>query len=170
MSKKTVTITVSQTDVYNEVDKHTSYAGAKADASLHDKVRAKSQDQTMLERWWADACGMVTTLLVPYATGIGFTTGGFAVTLSLPSNWNSAQKTVLTDAMEDIVCDYILRQWYLLLGMDAQAKTAAEKTTAAAAKVATALYDRVRPTRPTYNLGHIGEAFPKETKETKENG
>lgn len=160
MSKQNVTITVGKTAVFTEVDKHTSYAGAKAGASLYDRVRAKSCDMTTLERWWTDACGMVATLLVPYATGIGFPTDGFAVTLSLPSNWNSAQKAVLPDAVKDIICDYILKQWYELLGMEAQAKTAAEKITASAAKAATALYDRVRPTRPTYNLGHIGETFP----------
>ena len=160
MSKQNVTITVGRAAVWTEVDKHTSYAGAKAGASLYDRVRAKSGDMATLERWWTDACGMVATLLVPYATGIGFPTDGFSVVLSLPSNWNSAQKTVLTDAVKDIICDYILKQWYELLGIDAQAKTAAEKMTAGAAKVAAALYDRVRPTRPTYNLGHIGEKFP----------
>lgn len=166
MAEQTVTITVKKGDIYEEVNKHTSYSGAKADASLYDKVRVKSHDETMLDRWWNDACGMVTTMFVPYVTSIGSfdpaSGTGFSFTLKMPSNWNAAQTKVLSSAVQDVVCDYLLGQWYQLLGMEAQYKTASEKMTASAAKVAVALYDRVRPTRPTYRLGHIGEQYTEE--------
>lgn len=169
MAKQTVEIIIAKSTIYNEVNKHTSYAGAKVDMTLYDKVRVKSHDETMLERWWSDACGMVTTMFVPYVSAIKSDNTGFKLTLSLPSNWNSAQKTVLITSVKDITCDYLLGQWYQLLGMENQAKTAGEKMTASSTKVAMALYDRVRPTRPTYNFGHIGEQYV-ELQTTEDNG
>lgn len=156
MSKQTVDITLSKDTIFTEVNKQTSYEGAKADATLYDKVRVKSHDRAMLERWWGDACGLIATICVPYVTDIeGFDVSShdsITIGLSLPSNWNANQESILTTTAQDIVCEYLLQQWYLLLNMEAQAKVSAEKITSATAKMAVALYDRVRPTRPTHKV------------------
>ena len=154
MSKQDVDISLNKNTIFTEVNKHTSYEGAKADATLYDKVRVKSHDKAMLERWWSDACGLIATMCVPYATDIAYSGEGyeFLLTLSLPSNWNPSQEVILATTARDIVCEYLLQQWYLLLNMEDQAKVSAEKITTATAKMAVALYDRVRPTRPTHNF------------------
>ncbi len=149
-----VIVTIDKSTVFEEVNKQTSYTGAKAGATLYDKVRLKTDDEAMLERWWCDACGLVTTLSVPYVASISVltpsSTSDFTLTLSLPSNFNSAQSVLLTATANEIVCDYLLQQWFNLLGVDDKAKVAAEKQASASAKYAVALYDRKRPTRPTY--------------------
>lgn len=154
MSKQDVDISLNKNTIFAEVNKHTSYEGAKADATLYDKVRVKSHDKAMLERWWSDACGLIATMCVPYVTDIAYSGEGneFLLTLSLPSNWNPSQEVILATTAQDIVCEYLLQQWYLLLNMEDQAKVSAEKITTATAKMAVALYDRVRPTRPTHNF------------------
>lgn len=150
----TAIVTIHKSTVFEEVNKQTSYTGAKAGATLYDKVRLKTDDETMLERWWCDACGLVTTLSVPFVSGITSltpsTTSDFTLTLLVPSNWNTAQGVILTATANEIVCDYLLQQWFLLLGLDEQAKVAAGKQASASSKYAVALYDRVRPTRPSY--------------------
>jgi hypothetical protein len=149
-----VIVTIDKSAVFEEVNKHTSYAGAKAGASLYDKVRLKTDDETMLERWWCDACGLITTLSVPYAVIVSpltpDTTSDFTLTLNLPSNWNTVQGVILTATANEIVRDYLLQQWFLLLGLDDKAKAAAERQATASSKYAVALYDRERPARPTY--------------------
>jgi hypothetical protein len=145
---------IEKSSVFDEVNKQTSYTGAKAGATLYDKVRLKTDDETMLERWWCDACGLITTLSVPFVTSISNltldVTSNFTITLTLPPSWNKNQAQVLHATANEIVCDYLLQQWFLLLGLDDQAKVAAEKQASASSKYAVALYDRVRPTRPSY--------------------
>lgn len=155
MSKQDVDISLNKNTIFTEVNKHTSYEGAKADATLYDKVRVKSHDKAMLERWWSDACGLIATMCVPYVTSIdGFSDKAvdINIVLSLPSNWNPSQEVILATTAQDIVCEYLLQQWYLLLNMEDQAKVSAEKIASATAKMAVALYDRVRPTRPTHKF------------------
>lgn len=157
--KQTVTITIDKAEVYTEVQKHTAYVGAKADETLYDKVRVKSGDKTMLERWWCDACGLVTTCFTPYVSSIATTptikdkpveTDDFKLTLSLPSNWNAAVKGDMERAANDLVTDYLLQQWYLLINAEAGANTASGKQQTAIAKVGQLLYARKRASRPTF--------------------
>lgn len=161
MSKLVIGIELKKDTIFTEVNKQTSYEGAKADATLYDKVRAKSHDRAMLERWWSDACGLIVTMCVPYVINIeGFDVSSndtIGISLSLPSNWNTKQWDVLKTTAQDIVCEYLLQQWHLLLNMEAQAKVSAEKITSATAKMAVALYDRVRPTRPTHNVVNMNQ-------------
>ena len=50
------TLTTDKNDVYEEVAKTTSYAGAKTDdATAYDKIFTTDADKEMLERFWQES-------------------------------------------------------------------------------------------------------------------
>lgn len=156
--KQTVLFTLDKSEIYKEVTKYTAYEGAKVDETLYDRVRVKSGDKTALERWWCEACSLVTTCLIPYVTQISAAeikdrpdeADNFTVTLGMPSNWNVSVKPALERSLAEIVTGYLLQQWYLLLNDEKQAKATGASQQTAIAKVGQLLYTRIRPTRPTF--------------------
>ena len=84
----TITLTISKSEVYEEVDKTTSYTGVKIDeatvpaqkdeaeaVSAYKRIRASEHDQAMLDRFFAEAANMATNRMKDFITSVQMTTG-----------------------------------------------------------------------------------------------
>lgn len=119
-----ISLTVSKTQVYNEVAKTTSYAGQKMvdDESAYSRIFTTDADREMLERYWVEACAGATNLLKPWLVSVGAQPeshgvdlgNDYTVTLQVSDRYDES----LTDSVETSLYSYvvntILAKWFVL--------------------------------------------------------
>lgn len=153
-----ITITIDKSKVWHEVAKATSYTGAKMmadDPGAYNRIFVSDEEREMLERYWVEACSLVTSQLREWVTevdaqpihhGVDITTD-YEVTLSLADAWPTALQDSVQSSLLSFVVATILSKWYRLTN---KGETEAYATEAAAhlTDVEMKLYQRKRPTRP----------------------
>lgn len=153
---KNVTITTIKLDVYNEVAKMTSYTGAKMeeDPSAYERIFTTDSDRLMLERYWIEACDLVTDTLKEYVvevndhhTGHGIELdNNYIVSLSLSSAWDESREGNLGSTIFSFFVYYILSKWYALANKTEAAAYATEAQ-GRLLDVMKVIYHRQKPTR-----------------------
>lgn len=153
-----ITITIDKSKVWHEVAKATSYTGAKMmadDPGAYNRIFVSDEEREMLERYWVEACSLVTSQLREWVTevdaqpihhGVDITTD-YEVTLSLADAWPTALQDSVQSSLLSFVVATILSKWYRLTNKgetEAYATEAAAHLTDAELK----LYQRKRPSRP----------------------
>jgi hypothetical protein len=154
-----VTITISKSLVWHEVAKATNYTGAKMvtqeDSGAYDRISTIDEDREMMERFWVEACSLVTSQLKewvktvedqPIHHGVDVTSD-YEVTLSVADAWPTALLDSVQSSLLSFVVATILSKWYRLTNkgeVEAYSNEAAAHLVDAQIK----LYQRVRPTRP----------------------
>lgn len=153
-----ITITIDKSLVWHEVAKATSYTGAKMmadDPGAYDRIMVSDEEREMLERYWVEACSLVTSQLrewvasvdvQPIHHGVDITTD-YEATLSVADAWLSALHDSVQSSLLSFVVATILSKWYRLTN---KGETEAYATEAAAhlTDVELKLFQRKRPTRP----------------------
>lgn len=153
-----ITITIDKSLVWHEVAKATSYTGAKMmadDPGAYVRIMVSDEEREMLERYWVEACSLVTSQLrewvasvdvQPIHHGVDITTD-YEATLSVADAWPSALHDSVQSSLLSFVVATILSKWYRLTN---KGETEAYATEAAAhlTDVEMKLYQRKRPTRP----------------------
>lgn len=112
---ETLQIQISKADVYDEVAKTTSYAGAKqmdTDAAAYSRIFTVDEDEVALERFWAEACSAVDNTVKQFITTSNHTLQQYAPTLTM----SEAYDTSLDDSVEQSIFSYfvysISAKWY----------------------------------------------------------
>lgn len=155
-----IIMTINKSKVWHEVAKATSYTGAKMvtgdDPGAYDRIFTTDEDREMMERFWVEACSLVTSQLrewvktvtaQPIHHGVDVTTD-YEVTLSLADAWPTTLQDSVQSSLLSFVVATILSKWYRLTNkgeMEAYANEAAAHLTDAELK----LYQRKRPSRPS---------------------
>lgn len=116
-----ITITINKTDVYDEVSKTTEYEGSKAkdDQEAYERVSVTEEDQLMLERFWLEACNMMTGLLKPFIKTVSSqdsvksvdTKKNYVATLEMSSSWDSTLKDSLQADVFSYFVTSLLAKW-----------------------------------------------------------
>ncbi len=139
-------LTISKTDVYNEVAKTTSYGGKKMqdDDSAYDRMHTTPEDEEMLSRFWEEGCDLVTDILRPFLTTVTDTTD-YTVTLDMPSRYDTTLNPMLKSTVFNFITTVIIAKWYEISN-----KTEAEKYAATAdalaRKIRSTIFHRKKPT------------------------
>ena len=153
-----IILTISKSKVWNEIAKATSYTGAKMvtgeDPGAYDRIFTTDEDREMMERFWVEACSLVTSQLrewvktvnaQPIHHGVDVTTD-YILRLSIADAWPTSLQDSVQSSLLSFVVATILSKWYRLTNKaetEAYANEAAAHLTDAELK----LYQRKRPTR-----------------------
>lgn len=115
--------TVNKANVYKEVAKTTSYAGAKrmaSDASAYDRIRTLDEDRIMLERFWKEAGDAVIDLFKPFLVDVSDQseshcydlTGNFSITADLPARYDDRLNGSVSSSLYHFFVYYVCGKWY----------------------------------------------------------
>lgn len=151
-----ITLTVNKANVYTEVAKTTSYAGAKdmGEGDAYNRIFTTDEDRMFLERFWAEAANVATRQLSqflirvsshPESHGVDLT-NNYEVELRLSSLFD----TNLVNSIESSLFSYfvmtIVGKWYKYSNKP-EADSALSEATGLLEDVVQKVYHRKRPTR-----------------------
>ena len=119
MKSKNVDITVTKSDVYLKVRRHSSYLGGKdiynGNASDLDRISAAEADEVMLDQLWDKSLPLLVSLLQRYLFGSDKVTKnstGVSISLTMPVAFNSTDNApLLTDECGSFMSVAILIKW-----------------------------------------------------------
>ena len=145
------TLTITKSDIYEEVAKTTAYIGGKNldknGKSLYDQVFVTDADREMLEGYWNAAIGDVSVALYSVLVFENSDSGEEETFGLRVSNLfkESLVKTLETTAFSYVV-NKIVAEWCLVVSKD-KAEDYLSKANALLVKMDAILYIRKRPTR-----------------------
>lgn len=140
-----VSFNISKAKVYNEVAKTTSYGGKKAqdDGSAYERVRTTTEDEELLNRFWDEACDMVTSIVKPFLVSVNDDTD-FTLDLSLPERYDTNLNDMLKDTAFSFIVNVIIAKWYEIANKD-EVQKYTDMATALEAKIKSVVFHRKKP-------------------------
>lgn len=154
-----VTITINKALVLDEVAKTTSYIGAKAsdDGTLYEHIFTTDEDRVMLERFWLEACSVLTDALRPWLLSVDAQTpsteyslsNNYVAVLGMPGNWDTALEGSVNESLFAYMANSIVAKWFLFTAKE-EAETYATVASGMLSDATGKLYSRKRPSRPEY--------------------
>lgn len=150
----TITLTISQSAVFDEVAQATSYTGDKMDndANAYDRIRTVDEDQTELKRFWDESRAEVAQMFIRLLASEGM--GQDEDTYTLQLNVSVSFDTALLPSMQTGLFSYFVQsiagKWYVYTNKGEAAQTDG-RGRAILEEVREKAFYKKKPTRPTYN-------------------
>lgn len=114
-----VEIKVNKNNVYDDVEMATEYFGAHnvddGGNSLYDSVAVTQYDRERLDKFWADACALLTEPFKQFIVYLKNEEGSMTVGLNMPSNFIVSFEEPIAKAVYDFVKNSILAKWFDLV-------------------------------------------------------
>jgi len=153
-----VTLTIEKSLVWHEVAKATAYIGNKmvgTEDDAYERISIIDKDKEMLERWWVEACSLVTLQLKEWVDEVASQelhhdaddSSDYHVTLRVADLWPTALKDSLESDLRSFVIATVLSKWHRISNkeeVEAYGNEAASHLVNAEQK----LFQRKRPSRP----------------------
>ena len=122
---KTVVIKIAKVKVYNDVAMTTSYTGHKIkdDATAYDRIFTTDEDREQLERFWVEACNIVTDSLKrfspivskqqlsPVSHGVDLSVN-YEVTMSMPDVFDSNLRDDIEASIHSFFVLFVTSRWF----------------------------------------------------------
>lgn len=152
-----ITLTVNKANVYNEVEKTTSYTGAKIEEggdAAYDRIRTTDDDREMLERFWTEACNAATERMkrfvlsvtsYPESHGVEIDRN-YEVRLELSSSFDTALTQSAETSLYSFFVTFIVARWFKLANKE-EADSYAADAAALMDDVMRKLFYKKKPTR-----------------------
>ena len=141
---KTITLTLSKRDIFNEIGKSTAYTGAKSDSDannlLYDRVATVEEDCQLLERYCDVACSEFLEEIKEFVTEVDFSGESINLTLETSGFYDdSLTPSLQTDLFAYLVASISMR-WFRITLPEREAARMLEKALSK-------LYHRRKPER-----------------------
>ena len=149
-----ITLSISQSEVFNEVAQTTSYTGAKMDddANAYERITTVDEDKSELKRFWDESRAEVAQTFIRMLNSEGMAADGDTYNLVL--NVSVSFDTALLPSMQLGLCSYFVQsiaaKWYVF----ANKKEAGDFATVGKSildDVKEKAFFKKKPTRPTYD-------------------
>ena len=143
----TIEIILDRTQVFEQVNKITSYIGSKTksdhDTMSYAVIATTSYNDELLQNYDDDALNSLVTIFKPFLSTTTIEDARTTFTLEMPSNFAAALLNSLQKEVDSFAVDFILSLWLTLCGVPAEmyAKKAAVSLEAISLK----LYTRMAP-------------------------
>ena len=149
---ETITITISQSDVYNEVAKATDYIGSKlidGDENARNRILAVDDDFKELGRFWEESVTDVNeSLKEMLISGVTDSDKNYKAELQVSKSWDKTLTGSVQSSLRSFFIDSIIGQWFKFANKG-EAKEYFATAGEAMLNVERLLYARKRPTLPT---------------------
>ena len=120
---KMSTFTVNKANVYDEVAKTTGYTGFKmiqADNAAYDRIFTTDEDRMMLERFWIEACNIVTEQFKPFLVTVSAQPEShgveldrnYEVQLELSSSYDETLSDSISSSLFSVFVSTIVSKWF----------------------------------------------------------
>ena len=152
-----IRLTVSKSSVMHEVQKATSYTGAKAQdetGAAYDLLRATDADRELLETYWSEAAAHAVKQLRRWVVSSSATayphhpdlSADFTVKLRVSAGWDTALKEPTATLLTSYFVAFITGKWFGVSSPD-KAQPYATEAAAVLESVKNNLYHRRKPRR-----------------------
>jgi len=144
-----ITLTINKAEVYDEVAKTTSYTGAKmdSDGSAYERIFTTAEDQLMLERFWTEACDVVTEQLKAFLKDVSEpSTTSFDLELELSSSFDETLTGSINTSLFSFFVNAVVSKWYKFTNKG-EAESYAAEATVMMGDVMRKIYYRKKPKR-----------------------
>lgn len=145
------TLSVNKENVYNEVAKTTSYAGAKMDdEAAYDRIFTTEEDKTMLERFWDESKNTICNSMKKFLVNEKESNDTYTLTLNLSASFDESLLESMERSLFSFFVMNITAKWYTL----ANKREATDYAAGAATNVEDIMrkaFFKKKPKRPTYN-------------------
>lgn len=149
-----ITLSISQSEVFNEVAQTTSYTGAKMDddANAYERITTVDEDKSELKRFWDESRAEVAQTFIRMLNSEGMAADGDTYNLVL--NVSVSFDTALLPSMQLGLFSYFVQsiaaKWYVFTNK----KEAGDFATVGKSildDVKEKAFFKKKPTRPTYD-------------------
>ena len=152
---QTLTLEISKKKIYQEVERTTSYIGAKIvdDVEAYQRIRTIDEDAVLLDRFWKETKAEFCNLLKEYLFSVEQTGEGAEEQIEFKLRLSESWDSVLGDTMQQDLFSFfvlnIIAKWFTLSN-----KAEAEGYKEAACGILTEMHinaiHKNKPMRPTY--------------------
>ena len=143
----TIEIILDRTQVFEQVNKITSYIGSKTksdhDTMSYAVIATTSYNNELLENYYDDALNSLATLFKPFLSATAVEDARTTFTLEMPSNFAAVLLDSLQKEVDSFAVDFILSLWLTLCGVPAEMY--AKKAAASLEAISVKLYTRMAP-------------------------
>lgn len=143
----TIEIILDRTQVFEQVNKITSYIGSKTksdhDTMSYAVIATTSYNDELLQNYYDDALNSLATLFKPFLSTTAVEDARTTFTLEMPSNFAAALLNSLQKEVDSFAVDFILSLWLTLCGVPAEMY--AKKAAASLEAISVKLYTRMAP-------------------------
>lgn len=146
-----ITITISRTDVFDEVNKATDYTAVKLEGATkdtRDRILANDQDLLNLQRFWTEAAHLVCERFKDLLISESLSNEAYTAQLEVSVAYDTALNPSVEKNITSFFIDFIIGEWFKFSN-----KNESQDYTALAAEYLTnaerLLYSRKRPVRPS---------------------
>lgn len=146
----TIVLTVSKTDVYEEVEKATDYTGSKlvdGDENARERIMAGDSDLSNLGRFWNEAAYNVSERLKSMVMGSAGTTSAWVFNLEVSKSYDTALNGSVESSLRSYFISYIIGKWFKFTNKG-EAEDYFEQALEFLISAERLLYSRRRPSLP----------------------
>lgn len=147
-----ITLSISQTEVFQEVARTTSYTGAKMndDANAYERITTVDEDRGELQRFWDESRAEVAQTFIRMLSSEGMDGDTYNVVLNVSVSFDTALLPSMQLGLFSFFVQSIASKWYVFTN---------KKEAGDFANVGKNILDEVKekaffkkkPVRPTYN-------------------
>jgi len=142
-----ITLSVNRAQVYKEVAKISSYAGAKtSNGENYARVFAVKEDKVLLDKFWGEHCNRIINELKPLIESVNDINDCFSITLSVSTSYDTALSCSIEGDLFDYLVAAITARWFSFVDenkVNEYSADAAAKMTCIKQKI----YHHKKPTR-----------------------
>lgn len=128
----TLSISITRSEVYEEVYKITGYKGKKEslDGTAYEVIAGIDENDDILTRYFDEACASVVDALKRYVgASPTINSTGCSMTFEMPANWDENIGSSVKDSVVDYFIAHICYKWMRLVNHSDEQKYAADAET-----------------------------------------
>lgn len=123
---RNISISIDKGDIMAQLSLASEYAGARAgEPDEYRRVAATRDDRLMLERFWRECAGRLTTALRPVLAGLTHTPDGLTLDLELSDSASEALTDELEGGARAFMASAMSARWFGTVRRDEAAGAAA---------------------------------------------
>lgn len=144
------TLTITKSDIYEEVAKTTAYIGAKNKLedgkSAFDQVFVTDADLTMIERFFNESLDALRNVLKRFISGGSGVEGTITWQLEMPSRFNDNLLSSINSSVSSFIVNSIIGKWCEITAND-KVKEYADNAAALLLDIKEKAFFKKKPTR-----------------------
>lgn len=144
----TVNISISKSNVFEEVAKTTAYIGAKkmdGAGAAYDRIFTTDSDKEMIGRFWSESADVITNLLQRFIMSVSFG-DTYKITLSMSSRYDENLTNSISSTIFSFFVSSIVAKWCEITDKD-NVKDYADNASALLLDIKEKIFHKKKPTR-----------------------
>lgn len=147
-----ITLSISQSEVFKEVEQTTNYTGAKMDGdeNAYDRIRTVDEDKTELQRFWDESRAEIAQTFIRMLVSETMDGDNYTLVLNVSVAFDKALLPGMQLGLFSYFVQSITSKWYVYSNKQ-EAPGYASVAKNSLNEVKEKAFFKKKPTRPTYN-------------------